>query len=360
MKLSLIGRISLAIAASSLVSQAALAAPVCQGEYFLAAGVARPAVSGKLSGVPDPNVTGSVDAKVKECGRVLELTIRGQGGATYTVIRNQDDPAHYSGTWDGDAIIKTELVHVVDAPVHFDVLAPDHITGQFFAPGSPESATWEMTLVNGHTPDFENCDAPEATDEMADEDRLTIDPELRREAINIVADQLGVPREDAGRYISAARTVAKTQSRNDDPAVIQPGEGNCPIEFEGFRTCLEFPSDVTTIVETNVLLDKEGRLLPVTMEGSSTGRVRVDGPERRDICSQDKTPTPTADKRLRFKFFAIEEDGINDVQTMLVDAETDHAKAAHYAKGKHKGQRGRIDAASEAYEAIGAPVTGIN
>lgn len=357
MSMSTLRGLSLTLVA--LMPQVALAADVCEGEYIVALGTARPAVSGKLSGVPDPILTTPMRVEVKECGRVLEF--HGEGEPVI-VIRDVADPARYDGTWGGDTIINNELVHVVDAPVRIDVLEPDHITGQFFAPGSPESATWELTLVDGHVPDFGDCNTSAAADEPTYDDRLTVDPVLRSEVIEIVADELGVPSDQTGRYISALRSVAKTRQSDEGVTEIQPGEPGCPIELTGVKTCRVFPPDTTTIVEVNVLLDAEGRLLPVTAEGSATGRVRVDAPEAAtDFCSPDATETemPEAERRLRFKFLAVEEDGINDVQAGVLDARTDHFKRAHYAEGKTGGRQGRADAADEAYQAIGAPVTGL-
>lgn len=360
MTMTIVRRAFLTLAASLVVSQASEAAPVCEGEYIVALGTARPAVSGKISGVPDPILTTPMRVDVKECGRVLEFYGEGE---PVIVIRDVADPARYDGTWGGDTVINNELVHVVDAPVRIDVLAPDHITGQFFAPGSPESATWELTLVDGHVPDFGDCNTSAAADEPTYDDRLTVDPVLRSEVIGIVADELGVPSDQTGRYISALRSVAKTRQSDDGVTEIQPGEPGCPIELTGVKTCRVFPPDTTTIVEVNLLLDAEGRLLPVTTEDSATGRVRVDEPSgaTTDFCSPDaeETELPEAERRLRFKFFAIEEDGINDVQAGLLDAQTDHFKKAHYAEGKTGGRQGRADATDEAYQAIGSPVMGL-
>ncbi len=203
------------------------------------------------------------------------------------------------------------------------------------------------------------CDEASNVDELSNENRLTIDPTLRAEAINIVADQLGVPRDNAERYISAQRTVAKTEGSDKEPTIVLPGEDGCPLIFEGVRNCTRHPSNTTTIVETNVLLDEDGRLLPVTTEGSRSNRIRVDDPGLADICAPEATLPPAA-QRLRMTFFAIEKDGINDVQAMLVDAETDIATAAHYANGYDAGRQQRIEAADEAYQAVGEPVTGLH
>lgn len=240
----------------------------------------------------------------------------------------------------------------------FDVWSPDRLTGQVLMPGVAGSVIYELTLVSGHAPDFEGC-ADRAADEQADDDRLTVDPALRSEVIGIVADEVGVSRAQAGRYISAARTVAKTRSRNDEPTVIVPGEGDCPEVFEGVRNCREFPSDTRTVVEVNLLLDADGRLLPITTEGSSTGRLRVDDPGAANFCTQETT-LPPAERRLQFTFFAIERDGINDVQALVLDADTNIAQTAAYIEGQTGGRKARTKAAYEAYRDVGAPVTGLH
>jgi len=140
-----------------------------------------------------------------------------------------------------------------------------------------------MTLVDEHTPDLEGCAPAQAAE--ADEDRLLGDPELRRETIGIVADRLGVPRDQAGRHILSLRSVSKIRQSHAGVTEIQPGEPGCPITFEDVKNCRVYPPDTVTIVETNVLLDADGKLLPVTTDGSVTNRIRVDDPGLADICA---------------------------------------------------------------------------
>lgn len=327
-----------------IMPQAALAAPVCEGEYSIVIGGATPAIQGKVPGVANPVNTEQGTIKVEDCGR--KMVIDGDGGAI-VLARDPLDPAHYFGTHQG-------------APAYFDVLSPHRITGQIPVPSTTSSVIFDMRMIEGRMPDFDGCDSEKSkpADALPGEDRLTVDPALRREVIGIVAARLGVPQDRAQRYISAAKTVAKTRSSDKSPTVIAPGEEGCPEEFAGVRECLRYPPETTTIVETNVLLDKEGRLLPITTKGSGTGRVRVDDPGAADFCAP-KEAGPEAETRLRFKFFAIEADGINDVQAVLADAKTDRAKKAHYAEGKSNGRQGRSDAAAAAYEAIGAPAQGL-
>lgn len=344
MSIATLHRISLALAASAMMTQAALATPVCEGKYMAAVNGVSPPTQGKVAGVPNPYRRQPVNVEVKDCGRTI--VIHGDGAMSLTQSANE--PGHYVGSAEGMTAV-------------FDVWEPDRLTGQVVMPGVDGGVIYEMTLVDGHAPDMEGCGKPVAANEQADDDRLTVDPALRSEVIDIVADELGVPQAEAGRYISAARSVAKTRQSDEGVTEILPGEPGCPIELTGVKTCRVFPPDTTTVVEVNLLLDADGRLLPVTTEGSDTGRVRVDGPDATtDLCSpgESETKLPEAERRLRFKFFAIEEDGINDVQAGLLDAHTDLFKKAHYAKGKAGGRQGRANAADEAYQAIGSPVTG--
>lgn len=345
MAITTFSRVFPTLFASVLVSQAAGAAPVCEGEYISAVTGASPPVQGKVTGVPNPYRKQPVRIDVKDCGRTLVI----HGDGTIPLQQSANDPAHYVGSHQG-------------APAVFDVWSPDRLTGQILIPGSNGGVIFEMTLVDGHAPDMEGCSTPEQESGPPDDDRLTVDPALRSEVIGIVADELGVPRDQAGRYISALRSVAKTRQSDEGMTEIMPGEPACPIELTGVKTCKVFPPETTTVVEVNLLLDEDGRLLPVTTEGSATQRVRVDnsGATTTDFCAPDppETKLPEAERRLRFKFFAIDEDGINDVQTGLFDADTDIFKKAHYAEGKYKGHRGRSEAAGEAYRAIGSPVTG--
>lgn len=338
-------RVLSTLAASLLISQAAGAAPVCEGEYMSAVSGASPPVQGKVTGVPNPYRQQPVRIDVSDCARTLVI----HGDGAILLKQSANDPAHYVGSHQGARAV-------------FDVWSPDRLTGQIMVPSSNGGVIFEMTLVEGHTPDMEGCGTPSPQDDDSEHNRLTVDPMLRSEIIGIVADELGVPSDQTGRYISALRSVAKTRQSDEGVTEIQPGEPGCPIELTGVKTCRVFPPDTTTIVEVNVLLDVEGRLLPVTTEGSATGRVRVDDPEAKtDFCSPDATDPelPEAERRLRFKFLAVEEDGINDVQAGVLDARTDHFKKAHYAEGKTGGRQGRADAADEAYQAIGAPVTGL-
>lgn len=340
MTMTSLRRICVVLAASSLLSQAASATSVCEGKYMAAITGAKTPIQGKVNGVSNPYRKQPVNIEVKDCARTLVI----HGDGAMTLSQSANNPTRYVGTQPGMVAV-------------FDVWSPDRLTGQVMMPAASGSVIYEMTLLEGQAPNLDGCATHTMGVEESGGERLTVDPALRSEALNIVADQLDVPREKAGRYISAARTVARTDQSDEGITEIQPGEPGCPIELTDVKTCRVFPSDTTTIVEINVLLDENGRLLPVTTDGSDSMRLRVDDPGAANFCGQEAT-LPPADKRLRFKFLAIEEKGVNDVQTVLVDADSNHAEAAHYATGKQKGRSGRADAAAEAYKSIGAPVTG--
>ncbi|NUH66348.1 hypothetical protein HTT03_13745 [Sulfitobacter sp. S0837] len=292
-----------------------------------------------------PKSEGIHEVKVSQCGRQFILS---QGAKQMLFLQSiMDDTLYVAqdiGTNDAELTLR-----VVDHKIMVGEVAGVSHGFAFNIPVAldPRDVT---------QPDMTGC-ADEPAAEERDLDRLTIDPDLRNEAIDIVATELGIPAGQASHYISAARTVAKTRQSDRGVTVVQPGEPGCPIELTGVKTCRIYPPDTSTIVETNVLLDDEGRLLPVKPHSPERSRVEVDDPLAADICAPVKK-YPPASTRLRFKFLAIEEDGINDVQTMLVDANTDRVQKAHYAEGTHRGKAGRAEAAKKAYEAVGSPVSG--
>lgn len=340
MTMTYFSRASLILATSLIVPQVGGATSVCEGEYMSTVSGASPPVEGKVMGVPNPYRHQQIRIDVKDCGRTL--VIHGDGAIPLT--QSASDPTRYIGSHQS-------------APAAFDILAPDHLTGQILVSGTNGSVIFDMTLVEGHIPDRKGCDDPVPKNGKMKDDRLTVNPELRQEVIGIIADGLGVPRDVSGRYISALRSVAKTRQSDEGVTEVLPSEPGRPIELTGAKTGRAFPTDITTIIEVNTLLDKDGRLLPVTTDGSDTKRIRVDDPGVANVCAQQAT-LPPADKRLRFKFFVIEDDGINVVQVVLSDADTNIAKKAHYAEGEYKGHRGRSGAFNEAYQVIGSPVTG--
>lgn len=294
-----------------------------------------------------PKSEGLHEVKVSQCGRQFTLS---QGSKTMLFLQSIMDDTLYVAQDIGTSEAELTL-RVVD---HKIMVGSVKGKSHGFAFNIPVA----MDPRDVSIPDMKGCsDVKAAKPDTPSGDHLTVDPALRSEVIAIVADELGVPRDQASRYIASERTVARTRSSQKRPALLVPGEDDCPAEFKGLRNCVRYPPDTTTIVETNVLLDAEGKLLPVTTEGLSTKRLRVDDPGARNPCANAAT-YPPADKRLRFKFFTIEEDGINDVQAVLADARTNYAKKAYYADGKHKGARGRAVGADEAYQGIGAPVTG--
>ncbi|SIR37035.1 hypothetical protein [Paracoccus thiocyanatus] len=361
-------RISLTLAFVAMLPQAALANIVCEGTYEFFNGkdtvnaipgeapengalaarlynAQRGAWLGQFMGKPKSE--GLHEVKVSQCGRQFTLS---QGSKTMLFLQSIMDDTLYVAQDIGTNEAELTL-RVVDHKIMVGSVKGKSHGFAFNIPVAMDPRDVSM-------PDMKRCnDDTAATPDTPAGDRLTVDPALRSEVIGIVADELGVPRDQSERYISALRSVAKTRQSDEGVSEILPGEPGCPIELTGVKTCRVFPPDTTTVVEVNLLLDGDGRLLPVTTDGSDTGRIRVDDPGVADLCAPEST-LPPAEQRLRFKFFAIEEDGINDVQAGLLDARTDHFKKAHYAKGKSQGRQGRADAADEAYRAIGSPVTG--
>ena len=363
-----LSRTALALAIAALSTQPAAATVICEGTYEFFNGkdtiTALPgdappngaraaelynAYSGAWLGqfMGKPKSEGLHEVKVSQCGRQFTLT---QGSKQMLFLQSVMDETLYVAQDIGTSEAELTL-RVVDHRIMVGKVAGKSQGFAFDFPVAMDPRDVSMPDMKGCTGD------PAPREETLDDDRLTIDPALRSEAIEIVAARLGIPPDKAGRYISAARTVAKTRQSDEGVTEIQPGEPGCPVELTGVKTCRVFPSDTTTIVETNVLLDKEGRLLPVRAHTPEASRVEVDDPTVADLCAP-KATYPPAEKRLRFKFFAIEEDGINDVQAALADARSNKLKKAHYAKGKYKGHRGRSEAADEAYYAVGSPVTG--
>lgn len=293
-----------------------------------------------------PKSEGLHEVKVSQCGRQFVLT---QGSKQMLFLQSIMDETLYVAQDIGTDEAELTL-RVVDHKIMVGSVSGKSHGFAFNMPVSLDPRDVSM-------PDMKGCYDNLTPRDTPMEDRLTVDPTLRGEAIDIVAAKLGIPLAEAGRYISAAKTVAKTRQSDEGVTEILPGEPGCPVELTGVKSCRVYPPETTTIVETNVLLDKDGRLLPVKPHTPEAPRVEVDDPTASDICAPSRT-YPAAEQRLRFKFFAIDDVGINDVQATLVDANTDIAQKAHYATGMQEGRRGVSEGVDEAYEAIGAPVTG--
>lgn len=365
-----LSRPALALAIVAISTTPALANVVCEGTYELFNGKntikavpgeapvngARAAelynsYGGEWLGqfMGKPKSEGLHEVEVSQCGRQFTLT---QGSKQMLFLQSiMDDTLYVAqdiGTNAGELTLR-----VVD---HKIMVGKVEGKSQGFAFNIPVA----MDPRDISMPDMEGCsDDSVAYEDKAGDDRLIVDPALRREAIEIVAARLDIPPDKAERYVSARRSVAKTRQSDEEVVELQPGEPGCPVELTGVKTCRVFPPDTTTIVETNVLLDKDGRLLPIKVPTSFIEPIEVDDPAAEDLCAPE-VKYPAAEKRLRFKFFAIEEDGINDVQAAVANVSDNKLTKAHYAKGKYKGHRGRSDAADEAYYGVGAPVTGMH
>lgn len=293
-----------------------------------------------------PKSEGIHEIKVSQCGRQFILS---QGAKQMLFLQSIMD----------DTLYVAQDIGTIDAELTLRVVDHKIMVGE--VAGKAHGFAFNMPVAldprDVKRPDMTGCSDDSAPEERV-YDRLTIDPELRDEAIDIVATELGIPADRAERYISAARTVAKTRQTDKGVTVVLPGEPGCPIELTGVKTCRIYPPDTSTIVETNVLLDDEGKLLPVKPHSPEQSRIKVDDPMAADICAP-VAKYPPASQRLRFKFLAVHEAGINDVQAMLVDAQTNLAQKAHYAEGT-LGKSGRAEAAKEAYAAVGSPVNGLH
>ncbi|WP_417604429.1 hypothetical protein [Primorskyibacter flagellatus] len=363
-------RISLALAFVAMLPQAAVANIVCEGTYEFFNGkdtinaipgeapengvraaelynANRGAWLGHFMGKPKSE--GLHEVEVSQCGRQFLLT---QGSKKMLFLQSILDETLYVAQDIGTNEAELTL-RVVD---HRIMVGSVKGKSHGFAFNMPVAMEPRDVTV----PDMKGCfDDPVPEGKEVVGDRLIVDPAMRDEVIDIVAAELGVPRAQAERYISAPRFEKKTRQSDTGVTEILPGEPNCPIELAGVKNCYVHPSDTTNTVNAFVLLDEDGRLLPVTMEGATSNRPRVYDPGVDDLCAP-KATVPPADQFLQFMFMPYEDTGHNDVQAILGDARTGLYKKTHRSDGKSKGRRGREEAADEAYQAVGAPVTGLH
>ncbi len=363
-------RIWLTLAFAAMLPQAALANVVCEGTYEFFNGkdtinaipgeapengaraaelynANRGAWLGQFMGKPKSE--GLHEVEVSQCGRQFLLT---QGSKKMLFLQSILDDTLYVAQDIGTNEAELTL-RVVDRRI---MVGSVKGKSQGFAFNIPVAMEPRDVTV----PDMKGCfDDPVPEGKEVVGDRLIVDPAIRDEAIDIVAAELGVPPAQAERYISAARFEEKNRQSDTGVTEILPGEPGCPIELTGVKNCFVHPSDTTTTVNAFVLLDEDGRLLPVTMEGATSNRPRVDDPGVEDLCAP-KATLPPADQFMLFRFMPYEDTGFNHVQTVLGDARTGRYKKAHLAEGRYKGRRGREEAADEAYQAVGSPVTGLH
>lgn len=362
------------LALAALAGPVAAQAPPCDGTYEFFSGKStvqptadnglpnagqaaraynnREGIAGQL--IRKPQSEGLQQVEVSQCGRQFVLT---KGAEKMVFLQSIMDETLYVAQDIGTS--KAELtVRVVDHKVMVGKLAGESHGFAFDYPVAMEPRDISM-------PDMEGCedDDPPSDQRQDTENRQQVDPGLRSEVIDVVADEIGLSRDDTSRYLSAVRSVAQTRSDTDGPTVIQPGEPGCPKEFAGIRTCRAYPPKYTRIAEVNMLLDDKGRLLPV--KTTASGRVRVDEPTDTDYCAMERS-LPTAERLVRVRYFSLEQDGLNNVQVNLVDAKTHKAERSYLAErrtdvavdeGKSPQQQ-RTDATSEAFDGIGNPVKG--
>lgn len=355
------------ILAAALAAPAHAQAPPCEGSYEMIKGHATWDAPVPSSVVDDFNtgsgVIGSIpmqhlrpegphEVEVSQCGRQMVLS----GGFDLVFHQSALDETEYVAEKP-----KLGLEVIVSVADHKDMIGKM----VFSAPGGNTFRfPFTMEPRDISMPDMEGCEDDKVADAPEDdENRQPVDPALRSEAMDIVAEEIGLPRAEAPRYLSAARSVVRTDADSARPTEILPGEPGCPEELAGIRTCHAYPPEYSRIAEVNMLLDEEGRLLPI--KRTATGRLRVDEPTAADFCALQRS-LPRAAQHVRVRYFSQERDGMNNVQATLTDARTHKAKASHLAerrtdvsKDERKPYRQqRREATTEAYDNIGSPVTG--
>jgi hypothetical protein len=298
--------------------------------------------------IPNGKNTGLHSIKISQCGRQLVIS---QGGKSALFLQS---------VMDGSVYVQ-QNTGVKGATVTLRVVDHKFISGAL--KGSSHGFKYNMPVAyeprDIHMPDMKGCSdakAPEA--KTPDENRLTVDPARRQDALNIVADEIGLPRDQIPKYLHAARSVAKTRQSDKGVTELLPGEPGCPIELKGVKTCESFPPDTTATVEVSALLDDSGQLLPIKADTPLSQPLEVDDPAAANYCALQKYTLPPAKFRLTLTFLGPEEVGINDVQANLVDAQSKIIKRSHIAERSKPGHVSRAAAAEEAYKAIGSPVTG--
>ncbi|PWE17917.1 hypothetical protein DDZ18_04910 [Marinicauda salina] len=259
---------------------------------------------------------GNVTVEVDDCGRVIRVT----QGRTMELERTSVDPVTYEAELDAGGVHRT---------FRFVLNDPQSMSGEVVAqdPRLRVDRPTHLEFVGGAQPEDIGCgEAPE---------RVEIDSELRDEVLTIVARLVGVPREEASRYIHIPTHIARTRMNDGGPDAT-------------WRS-----------VEANMLLDASGRLLPVTSEGSRSGRIRVDQPGS-SVCSTAEDELPEAVRMLRLTFRSPPGAGRNIVQAHVLDAETRIIETSYHAEEDRAGFDARAAAAIEAYDGVDEPVTGVH
>ncbi|SDY61717.1 hypothetical protein [Citreimonas salinaria] len=288
-----------------------------------------------------PQSEGMHQIAVGDCGRQFVVT---QGANQMLFLQSASDETIYVAQ-DIDDVPGEMTVRVVDHKIMVGQFAGQSHGFKFNFPIAMEPHDVVM-------PDMEGCADEE---EAADEDRFPVDPELRGEVLDIVSDEIGLPRDLAPRYMASRRSVVQNQADADRVTPLVPGERGCTEAIDRTMGCFDQGPEAGRVVEATMVLDAQGRLLPVTMRAD--GSVHADDPAAADFCAEGGT-LPAATHRLSITLWSPEGAGMNDAQAILADYDTRIAREAHYADGRGAGHTVRARAIGEAYRGVGAPVTG--
>lgn len=257
---------------------------------------------------------GVASVEVFECGRRIRVT----QGQPLDLVRTSLDPVTYEGELSMGGVHRT-FRFVMDDPQTMigEVVAQD--------PRLRVNRPTRITFLGGVQPEDIGC--------AEDTDRDVVDAELRDEVIEIIAETLGIPRQEAPRYMSSLTTAVRDRMSDADDGT---------------------PS---RRVEANLLLDEAGRLLPVTTDGSRAGGIRVDQPGTA-VCSVTEDTLPAAYRRLQFILISPEMAGLNQVHAKLVEPGTARVVRSSLQDVHAAGRSARETGIETAYEGIGEPVTG--
>ena len=288
-----------------------------------------------------PQSEGMHQITVGDCGRQFVVT---QGANRMLFLQSAADETIYVAQDIGD--VPGEMtVRIIDHKIMAGQFAGQSHGFKFNFPIAMETHDVAM-------PDMEGC-ADEK--EAADEDRFPVDPDLRGEVLDIIADEIGLPRDMTARYMASLRSVVQSEADANRATRLVPGEQGCTEAIDATVGCFDRGPEAHRVVEATMILDAQGRLLPVTMR--KDGSVHVDDPAAADFCADDET-LPPATHRLTITLWSPEGAGMNDVQANLSDYDTRIIKASHYAEGRGHGRDVRAEAVEQAYQGIDAPVRG--
>lgn len=291
--------------------------------------------------VRKPQSEGMHEITVGDCGRQFVVT---QGANRMLFLQSTADETVYIAQDIGD--VPGEMtVRVVDHKIMAGQFAGQSHGYKFNFPIAMEPHAVTM-------PNMEGCSDEEKEPEG---DRFPVDPELRSEVLEIIADEIGLPRDLAPGYMSARRSVLQSEADANRATRLVPGEQGCTEEIDETTGCFDYGPEARRVVEAKMILDAQGRLLPVTMR--TDGSVHVDDPAVADFCTDEET-LPSATHRLTITLWSPEGGGMNDAQAILADYDTGIHEASHLAEGRGAGRQVRVEAIEAAYEGIDAPVRG--